>query len=250
MRDGSFTIVCFKLLCMPIENPGMRSNLSLETLQKENKLLTERVQQLEDILHHVPAMIYTADTHQNTVSWCNSRMEEVTGFTFGEMNGLGLEFFRQLLHPDDFELTGIARQSFRNNKNIFGGVTRVRKKGENDWRWLVGLAVPFSRDEQGGVKEVICALLDRSVAMDTHSQLADAMSEMLRRQNESLLSKLTAREKDVLSLAVQGLNNKEIAGQLNLSRYTIETHRKNIRLKLKVRNTTELVAMARKIGFQ
>jgi RNA polymerase sigma factor (sigma-70 family) len=77
-----------------------------------------------------------------------------------------------------------------------------------------------------------------------------ALNEILRRQNENLLNKLTPREKDVLGLAVQGLNNKEIANSLNLSRYTVETHRKNIRLKLKVRNTTELVAIARKIGFQ
>ena len=234
---------------MPIENPGMSPNLSLETLQKENDLLTERVRQLENILHYVPAMLYTADTELSAVSWCNQRMEEITGFTFGEMNKLGLEFFRHIMHPDDFELTGIARQSFRDNKNIFGGVTRVRRKGGNEWRWLVGLAIPFSRNEQGEVKEVICALLDLTVAMDTHNQLADAMSDMLRRQNEALLSKLTAREIDVLTLAVRGLNNKEIASQLSLSRYTIETHRKNIRLKLKVRNTTELVALARKIGF-
>jgi len=46
------------------------------------------------------------------------------------------------------------------------------------------------------------------------------------------------------------LNNKEIAATLNLSRYTIETHRKNIRIKLKVRNTTELIALARKVGYQ
>ncbi|HEY1164151.1 MAG TPA: LuxR C-terminal-related transcriptional regulator [Chitinophaga sp.] len=234
---------------MPIENPGMNPKLSLETLLKENDLLTARVRQLENILHHVPAMLYTADTELSTVSWCNQRMEEITGFTFGEMNNLGLEFFRHIMHPDDFELTGIARQSFRDNKNIFGGVTRVRRKGGNEWRWLVGLAIPFSRNEQGDVKEVICALLDLTVAMDTHNQLADAMSDMLRRQNEALLSKLTAREIDVLTLAVRGLNNKEIASQLSLSRYTIETHRKNIRLKLKVRNTTELVALARKIGF-
>lgn len=234
---------------MPIENPGMSPDFSLETLQKENELLTQRVRQLEDILHHVPAMLYTADTGLDTVSWCNRRMEEITGFTLDEMNSLGLEFFRYIMHPDDFELTGIARQSFRDNKNIFGGVTRVRRKGENEWRWLVGLAIPFTRNEQGEVKEVICALLDLTFAMDTHSQLADAMSDMLRRQNEALVSKLTAREVDVLTLAVRGLNNKEIASQLSLSRYTIETHRKNIRLKLKVRNTTELVALARKIGF-
>jgi len=115
---------------MPIENPGMNPALSLETLQKENDLLTERVRQLENILHHVPAMLYTADTELSAVSWCNQRMEEITGFTFGEMNKLGLEFFRHIMHPDDFELTGIARQSFRDNKNIFGGVTRVRRKGK------------------------------------------------------------------------------------------------------------------------
>ncbi|GAA0533635.1 LuxR C-terminal-related transcriptional regulator [Chitinophaga japonensis] len=234
---------------MKSENPGMRPNLSLETLQKENELLTERVQRLENMLHHVPAMLYTSDPTHHTVSWCNRSMEEATGFSLQEMNTLGVEFFRQLMHPDDFELTGIARQSFKHNKQIFGGVTRMRKKGQDDWRWLVGMAVPFSRDEQGAVKEVICAFLDLTIAMDTDEQLADAMSDVLRRQNETLLSKLTTREKDVLTLAVRGLNNKEIAGQLNLSRYTVETHRKNIRLKLKVRNATELVALARKIGF-
>jgi DNA-binding CsgD family transcriptional regulator len=55
---------------------------------------------------------------------------------------------------------------------------------------------------------------------------------------------------EILKLTVQGLNNKEIAGVLNLSRHTVETHRKNIRLKLKVRNTTELIALARKVGYQ
>lgn len=86
--------------------------------------------------------------------------------------------------------------------------------------------------------------------MDTNFQLSEAMREVLRRQNENQLNRLTSREKDVFALAVQGRNNKEIAAELNLSRYTVETHRKNIRLKLKVRNSTELVALAKRIGFQ
>lgn len=88
------------------------------------------------------------------------------------------------------------------------------------------------------------------MAMDTNFQLSEAMREVLRRQNENQLNRLTSREKDVFALAVQGRNNKEIAAELNLSRYTVETHRKNIRLKLKVRNSTELVALAKRIGFQ
>jgi RNA polymerase sigma factor (sigma-70 family) len=86
--------------------------------------------------------------------------------------------------------------------------------------------------------------------MDTNDQLTEAMLDVMRRKHEDLISKLTPRERDILKLTVKGLNNKEIAATLNLSRYTIETHRKNIRIKLKVRNTTELIALARKVGYQ
>jgi RNA polymerase sigma factor (sigma-70 family) len=234
---------------MQTEDPGMRSN-PITPLQQEHEQLKERVQWLESILHRTPAMVFTADRHVNRITWCNVYMERFTGFTLNEMHTLGPEFFRQFMHPDDFELTSIADTSFHNRKNSFGGVARVRPKGQREWRWVVGLTIPFRQDEQGEVGEVICAFLDLTAATDTHTQLADAMSELLRRQNESLLDKLTFRERDVLALAVKGLNNKEIAQQLNLSRYTVETHRKNIRLKLKVRNTTELVTIARNIGFQ
>jgi DNA-binding CsgD family transcriptional regulator len=166
------------------------------------------------------------------------------------MTGMGMEFFRHIMHPDDFKLAAVAQQSFLNNKTQFGGLARIRKKGEIDYRWLLGLEVPFTHDNNGRVVEIICAFLDLTDAIDTNAQLSEALSAIMRRQNENLLNKLTAREKDVLGMAVKGLNNKEIAHSLNLSRYTIETHRKNIRLKLKVRNTSELVAIARKIGFE
>lgn len=228
----------------------MDHNYSLNALQKENELLKTRIQWLENLLDHVPAMLYTHQNSIKTVNWCNRYMEDVTGYTMAEMNSLGLDFFKSIMHPDDFELAVIAQQSFRQNKSVFGGVVRFRKRGTENWCWLVGLAIPFTRDEQGGVKEVICAFLDLTMAMDTNDQLAAAMREVLRRHNDDLLNKLTNREKEILKLAVDGLNNKEIAETLNLSRHTVETHRKNIRLKLKVRNTTELIALARKVGYQ
>ncbi|MCW3462102.1 LuxR C-terminal-related transcriptional regulator [Chitinophaga nivalis] len=225
-------------------------NISLSTLQKENEQLKNRVNWLESILHHVPAMVYSYDNNTKTVTWCNDCLAETVGFSPEEMKGMGIDFFRDIMHPDDFKLAAVAQQSFINNKSQFGGLARIRKRGETEYRWLIGLEVPFTHDKNGRVVEIICAFLDLTNAIDTNLQLSAALSEILRRQNETLFNKLTAREKDVLGLAVQGLNNKEIANSLNLSRYTVETHRKNIRLKLKVRNTTELVAIARKIGFE
>jgi RNA polymerase sigma factor (sigma-70 family) len=228
----------------------MGQNYSLNALQKENELLKTRIQSLESLLNNVPAMLYTHQNSTKTINWCNRYMEDVTGYTMAEMNGMGLEFFKNVMHPDDFDLAVVAQQSFKENKNIFGGVLRFRKRGTENWCWLAGIAIPFTRDEQGKVKEVICAFVDMSLAMDTNDQLTEAMLDVMRRKHEDLISKLTPRERDILKLTVKGLNNKEIAATLNLSRYTIETHRKNIRIKLKVRNTTELIALARKVGYQ
>ena len=46
--------------------------------------------------------------------------------------------------------------------------------------------------------------------------------------------KLSNREKEVAQLVKSGLTSKEIADQLNISFYTAETHRKNIKLKIGV----------------
>jgi DNA-binding NarL/FixJ family response regulator len=44
--------------------------------------------------------------------------------------------------------------------------------------------------------------------------------------------KLSTREMEVIRLVKTGLTTKEIADQLNISFYTAETHRKNIKLKI------------------
>jgi DNA-binding NarL/FixJ family response regulator len=46
--------------------------------------------------------------------------------------------------------------------------------------------------------------------------------------------KLSSRELEVIKLVKAGLKTKEIADQLNISFYTAETHRKNIKLKIGV----------------
>lgn len=55
---------------------------------------------------------------------------------------------------------------------------------------------------------------------------------------------LTEREKEILQLICQELNNKEIAGKLSISTRTVERHRENIQLKTGARNTVGLVMYA------
>ena len=55
-------------------------------------------------------------------------------------------------------------------------------------------------------------------------------------------SQLTAREVDVLKLALGGFSNNEIAGKLSVSAETVKVHRKNFYSKLSIKSQGELFA--------
>lgn len=55
---------------------------------------------------------------------------------------------------------------------------------------------------------------------------------------------LTAREVEIIRLVVEGKSAKEIADQLFLSLHTVDTHRRNVLVKLKLKNIADLVRFA------
>ena len=60
---------------------------------------------------------------------------------------------------------------------------------------------------------------------------------------------LTAREREILQLLAEGKTNKEVATLLNLSLYTVETHRSRILQKLNLHSSAELVLYAVRKGI-
>jgi two-component system, NarL family, response regulator NreC len=60
---------------------------------------------------------------------------------------------------------------------------------------------------------------------------------------------LTPREREILQLLAEGKSNKEVATRLNLSLYTVETHRGRILQKLNLHSAAELVLYAVRKGI-
>ena len=61
--------------------------------------------------------------------------------------------------------------------------------------------------------------------------------------------KLSQREIEIVRLIVAGYTDNIIAGKLNLSSKTVNTHRKNILSKLSLPNTASLVRVAMQNGL-
>jgi two-component system, NarL family, response regulator NreC len=75
--------------------------------------------------------------------------------------------------------------------------------------------------------------------------LLDDYMRRLRQENlQDSYDLLTDREKEVLQLLAEGKSNKEVATLLNLSLYTVETHRAHLMQKLNLHNTAEIVLYA------
>jgi DNA-binding NarL/FixJ family response regulator len=72
----------------------------------------------------------------------------------------------------------------------------------------------------------------------------DHVAQMRRQGVKNSSDLLTEREREVLHLLAEGKSNKETAAVLNLSPYTIDTHRTNLMQKLGLHNTAEIVLYA------
>ena len=59
---------------------------------------------------------------------------------------------------------------------------------------------------------------------------------------------LTAREREILHLLAEGKANKEVAALLNLSLFTVDTHRRNLQEKLNLHSVAELILYAVRKG--
>ncbi|MDP9169884.1 MAG: response regulator transcription factor [Acidobacteriota bacterium] len=90
-------------------------------------------------------------------------------------------------------------------------------------------------------KAFFSPVISKMLAEDFLRQLSD-------RGVEDSYELLTMREREVLHLLAEGRSNKEAAGILNLSPYTVETHRANILEKLHLRGTPELILYAVRKG--
>jgi len=107
-----------------------------------------------------------------------------------------------------------------------------------------------------GAAELINAI--RSVAVGDSclsKEVSDKLMTYISRSNGKSPKKytngvsMTEREKEVLKLIAEELSNREIAKKLFISLRTVDTHRRNMMQKLKLKNTASLVKYAIRKGM-
>lgn len=92
--------------------------------------------------------------------------------------------------------------------------------------------------------------LVRAIGNAVSRQLQEGQEDSRRRKAETMIDRLSDRERDVLCGMILGLANKIIAYRLGLSPRTVEAYRAQLMHKLEVRSLAEAVQLAIEAGLE
>lgn len=182
-----------------------------------------------------------------------------------------LQFLINHMHPDDLsafisfaETSTIEATAWLQSKEkaMHECISRIKhRKGK--WMWIKQRVIVLSVTPQRHID--IALLLFDDCTAEKEAQHNEHVSVIEKsRKNSKLLQllatagsthakreklltaledhpSLTQREKEVMQLVSQGFSSKEIASKLFISRHTVESHRKHILRKLRVKNAPAMV---------
>jgi len=194
----------------------------------------------------------------------SKEIETVLGYRPSEVT---IEFIMDKMHPDDrpwflsFEnrmaefLAQVPAEKLMKYKTRYD--YRLKKKN-GDYMRVLHQAAVVQTDHNGSIIRTMGVHTDIThlkkegrpvmscIGMDGEPSYLD-----IDVKNTFIESKevLTRREKQVLILLIEGKLSKEIGAILNISKQTVDTHRKNMLHKNNITNTSELIGKAIKQGW-
>ena len=92
---------------------------------------------------------------------------------------------------------------------------------------------------------VLLAAIEQAIGRSRAALGAEAELNALRERYQSL----SGREREVMTLVVTGLLNKQVGGELGISEITVKAHRGRVMRKMHSRSFADLVNMAARLGI-
>lgn len=184
------------------------------------------------------AVVGEADTGRDAVAMAQTLKPDVVVMDVGMPSLNGIEACRQIRAalPD----TQVVMLSMHSDE---GYILRALKAGAKGYLLKDSAEADLARaiHAAAGGKSFFSPAVGKVL-------LDDYMRKLQRTGVEDSYELLSPREREILQLVAEGQSSKEIANLLNLSVYTVETHRARLMQKLNLRSIPELILYAVRKG--
>ena len=196
---------------------------------------------LTDIDDFVPGHLHINDKHSLAITYLSKSAAEYLGASPETVIEMKERFLTTYIHPQSRTIEHPKVKSFFSSSqttpyHYFEMVKCGGKRGA--YRWFLS-ACKESPQINGIIYNSIPIKEIQKFVIDFFNKVGEFKD--LRDANRNLKG-LTPQELRIIALIGKGARRHEIAEELNISKTTLDTHRKNIRSKLNARTMTEAIA--------
>ncbi len=127
------------------------------------------------VLAASPDVIYVMDARKRKLLWSSRNLPRLLGYTESDITGFGDQVLTELVHPDDAARVVAVNQAALDLADGEASELRYRIRHKSgDYRWFFRRLVPFARDENGAVTQVLSISQDITDAVNTEHRLVQA----------------------------------------------------------------------------
>lgn len=213
------------------------------------KRIAAKIAEIDALADQIPGVVMVHDMRDLSIVYMSRRGLNILGVTIDELRRLGPEYHNKYFNQDETreqvpKMIGLLERN--NNDELVALFQQVRKSEHHPWEWYCSSLKIFMQDDAG--KPILTIAV--AIPIDPAHNLSTKVSRLLEennflRENSDKFHQLTKRERQLLRYFALGKTTPEIAAELHLSTFTVDTHRKNIKQKLGTNNLYELAQYAR-----
>lgn len=132
------------------------TSLNISERKQIELQLKENQRFIEKIINASPQLLYLFDPTEGTELYINRQSIDILGYTPEEIIRRGMEFFLDVLHPDDLPLIerNLNFWQTASDSDVLTTESRFRHQ-DGSWRWLLSREVVFERDENNRVIRIL-----------------------------------------------------------------------------------------------
>lgn len=222
----------------------------MESTTLIESIIQEKIAQIIPVAELLPGVVVIHDLRDWTVAWMSPRGLSGLGVSLQQITSLSAEeYYSRYFNPEDSKdyapkVLGLMERNVADE--ICTCFQQVRFHTGDDWKWHMASTMVYARDPAG----TPLLAITMAFPIDTMHHMTVKAERLLEennflRKNLHLYSRLGKREQEVLKHLALGRSAVETAELMFIAPGTVETHRKNIRLKLATNSYFELCQFAR-----
>jgi DNA-binding CsgD family transcriptional regulator len=212
-------------------------------------MIENKIREISDIADQVPGVIIIHRLPEFSLQYMSPLGLKLLGKEWNEVKGMtGQEYHERFFNAEEAKnyVPKILDILQRNTDETVSYFQQVRTSKSGEWDWYMSMTKILLRDSENRPLLSITTAMQIDPQHYFTSKAVRLLEEnVFLRKHYHEFGKLTKREKEILKLLALGKSAIEIGDKLNISAATAETHRKNIKQKLKAGNSYELSQYAR-----